>query len=112
MPPSSNNRMADTSSPAVAAFGSSATPIPAFCTAAAPANWSVENGNNTIGTPLVSASVTLLLPPWVIATAARRKSSTCGRNSRTSQCAGNSPTTERSADPMASATRTSRPPTR
>ena len=39
----------------------------------------------------VSDSVTLLLPPWVTASAARSSSATCGRNSRTSQSGGSSP---------------------
>ena len=63
----------------VTTFGSSAAPSPAASIAAAPANWSVENGNTTIGTPAVSASVTLLLPPWVTSTAVRCSRATCGR---------------------------------
>jgi len=38
-------------------------PKPLRSMASAPANWSVENGNITSGTPYVIASVTLLLPP-------------------------------------------------
>ena len=90
------------------ALGSRASPTPARSMAAAPPNWSVENGSTTIGTPQVSASVTLLLPPWVIARSARRRSVTCGRKPRANQWPGSSPSTAGSAEPMANATRTSR----
>ena len=42
---------ASASSSTLAVFGSSATPIPVRSIAAAPANWSVENGSTTSGTP-------------------------------------------------------------
>ena len=66
----------------VAALGSRARPTPALSMAAAPANWSVENGSTSIGTPQLSASVTLLLPPWVTARCRSAQQRTCGRYSR------------------------------
>ena len=48
-------------------------------TSSAPANWSVENGQTSSGTPAQRASVTVLFPPWQIARSHERSTSGCGR---------------------------------
>ena len=92
--------------PTVASFGASATPSRADSRAAAPANWSVEKGSTSSGTPAPSASVTELLPPWVTAAVAESSIRTCGRWDRTSQSSGSGPSAAGGVEPVAIAART------
>ena len=62
------------------ALGSSASPRPESSTAAAPANWSVDRGRRSNGTPAVRASVTLLLPPCETASAAAAEQRDLGQH--------------------------------
>ena len=43
--------------------------------------WSQNSGRTTIGLPKHSASVTVLLPPWVMTASTCGRTETCGRNS-------------------------------
>ena len=71
-----------------AALGSNASPRPARLMSSAPANWSVENGQTSSGTPAQRASVTVLFPPWLITRSHERSTSGCGSTRRRANRAG------------------------
>ena len=93
--------MAAVRSCAVARFGSSAAPSPPDSRSAATANWSVEKGSATTGSPAWSASITVLFPPWQMTTSQARKAAIWGRRRRTIHPWGSGPSSSGGVTPEA-----------
>ena len=78
-------------------LAANASPTPARRRSSAATNWSEDIGPASTGSPWLSASMTVLLPPWQTTASQAARTATCGRLGATCQCSGIGPSRAGSA---------------